>query len=129
MTGAEQGQADNAAARGAARLWVMAAYGFVAGLPLPLSGFTLRLWLSEGGVSLAVIGLTANIGLAYSLKFVWAPLLDQAPPPGVLRRFDRRRGWLLAIQPALVAAAVLLALSNPATAPLASLAAGALGAF
>ena len=54
----------------------MAAYGFVAGLPLPLSGFTLRLWLSEGGVSLAVIGLTANIALAYSLKFLWSPLLD-----------------------------------------------------
>ena len=51
-------------------------FGFVAGLPLPLSGFTLRLWLSRG-VSLAVIGLTANIGLAYSLKFLWAPLLDR----------------------------------------------------
>ena len=59
-------------------LWLMAAYGFVAGLPLPLSGFTFRLWLSEGGVSLAVIGLTANIGLAYSLKFLWAPVLDNA---------------------------------------------------
>ena len=58
-------------------LWIMAAYGFVAGLPLPLSGFTFRLWLSEGGVSLALIGLTANIGLAYSLKFLWSPVLDQ----------------------------------------------------
>ncbi len=111
------------------RLWLMGAYGFVAGLPLPLSGFTLRLWLSEGGASLAVIGLTANIGLAYSLKFLWAPLLDQTAPPGVLRRFGRRRGWLLAIQPALAAAAVLLALSNPAAVPLAALAAGALVAF
>ncbi len=112
-----------------AHLWVMAAYGFVSGLPLPLSGFTLRLWLSVGGVSLAVIGLTANIGLAYSLKFLWAPLLDQSAPPGVLGRFGRRRGWLLAIQPALAAAAVALALSNPARAPLISLAAGALVAF
>jgi PAT family beta-lactamase induction signal transducer AmpG len=107
----------------------MAAYGFVCGLPLPLSGFTLRLWLSVGGVSLAVIGLTANIGLAYSLKFLWAPLLDHSAPPGALRRFGRRRGWLLAIQPALGAAAVLLALSDPAGAPLVSLAAGALVAF
>jgi MFS transporter, PAT family, beta-lactamase induction signal transducer AmpG len=112
-----------------AHLWVMAAYGFVSGLPLPLSGFTLRLWLSVGGVSLAVIGLTANIGLAYSLKFLWAPLLDHSAPPGVLRRFGRRRGWLMAIQPALGAAAALLALSNPAGAPLVSLAAGALVAF
>jgi MFS transporter, PAT family, beta-lactamase induction signal transducer AmpG len=107
----------------------MAAYGFVAGLPLPLSGFTFRLWLSEGGVSLAVIGITANIGLTYSLKFLWAPLLDQAPPSGLLRRLGRRRGWLAAIQPALVLAAVLLGLSEPGVAPAASLAAAALVAL
>ena len=57
-------------------LWLMAAYGFVAGLPLPLTGFTLRQWLTEGGVSLAAIGLTANIGLAYALKFLWSPAVD-----------------------------------------------------
>jgi MFS transporter, PAT family, beta-lactamase induction signal transducer AmpG len=107
----------------------MAAYGFVAGLPLPLSGFTFRLWLSEGGVSLAVIGLTANIGLAYSLKFLWAPVLDNAAPPGPLRRLGRRRGWLAAIQPALAGAAALLALSDPARLPLLSLAVAALVAF
>ena len=95
----------------------MAAYGFVAGLPLPLSGFTFRLWLSEGGVSLALIGLTANIGLAYSLKFLWAPVLDNAAPPGPLRRLGRRRGWLAAIQPSLAAAAAVLALSDPARLP------------
>jgi PAT family beta-lactamase induction signal transducer AmpG len=111
------------------RLAVMAAYGFVAGLPLPLSTFTLRYWLSEGGVSLAAIGLTANIGLAYSLKFLWAPLLDQVAPPGWLRSLGRRRGWLAAIQPALALAAVLLALSNPATRPAGSIAAAALVAF
>jgi MFS transporter, PAT family, beta-lactamase induction signal transducer AmpG len=110
-------------------LWLMAAYGFVAGLPLPLSGFTFRLWLSEGGVSLAVIGLTANIGLAYSLKFLWAPVLDNAAPPGSLRRLGRRRGWLAAIQPALAAAAALLALSDPAQLPLLSLGLAALVAF
>src|SRR4051794_2140313 len=91
----------------------MAAYGFVSGLPLPLSGFTLRLWLSDSGVSLAVVGLTAWLGLAYSLKFVWAPLLDQPPPLGVLRKLGRRRGWLMLIQPSLALAAVLLALSQP----------------
>ncbi len=107
----------------------MAAYGFVAGLPLPLSGFTLRLWLSEGGVSLAVIGLTANIALAYSLKFLWAPVLDNAWPPGPLRNLGRRRGWLVAIQPALAVAAALLALSDPARLPFLSLALAALVAF
>lgn len=111
------------------RLWAMAAFGFVAGLPLPLSGFTLRLWLSEGGVALTVIGLTANIGLAYSLKFLWAPLLDHVPPPRLLRRLGRRRGWLAVIQPALALAAVGLALTDPAHVPLAAIGAAALIAW
>ena len=107
----------------------MAALGFMAGLPLPLSGFTFRLWLSEGGVSLAMIGLTANIGLAYSLKFLWAPVLDQARPPGPLRWLGQRRGWLMTIQPLLALSALMLALSDPAAAPAAAIAAAALVAF
>ncbi len=107
----------------------MAAFGFMAGLPLPLSGFTFRLWLSEGGVSLAMIGLTANIGLAYSLKFLWAPVLDQARPPGPLRWLGQRRGWLMTIQPLLALSALMLALSDPAAAPAAAIAAAALVAF
>src|ERR1700744_3859062 len=101
----------------------MAAYGFVSGLPLPLSGFTFRLWLSDSGAGLAVVGLTAWIGLAYSLKFLWSPLLDQPPPLPALRRFGRRRGWLLLIQPALAVATIGLALSDPATAPMTAFAA------
>src|SRR5271165_6047647 len=107
------------------RLLAMAAYGFVSGLPLPLSGFTFRLWLTDSGAGLAVVGLTAWIGLAYSLKFLWAPLLDQPPPVAGLRRLGRRRGWLMLIQPMLGLAAVLLALSNPAVAPIAAFAAAA----
>ena len=105
----------------------MAAYGMVCGLPLPLSGFTLRQWMSEGGLSLGSIGLTANIGLAYTLKFVWAPLLDQLASPWA--RLGRRRGWLMTIQPLLTLACVLLALSDPAAAPLGTLAAAACVAF
>ncbi len=107
------------------KLLVMAAYGFVSGLPLPLSGFTFRLWLSDSGAALAVVGLTAWIGLAYSLKFLWAPLLDQVPPVQALRGFGRRRGWLLLVQPLLGLAAVLLALSDPAAVPLLAFAAAA----
>lgn len=95
----------------------MGAYGFAAGLPLSLSGFTLRQWLTEGGTSLAAIGLTANIGLAYTLKFLWSPLLDQMRPPVGLARFGRRRGWLLAIQPLLAGACLALALSDPRETP------------
>jgi MFS transporter, PAT family, beta-lactamase induction signal transducer AmpG len=103
----------------------MAAYGFVSGLPLPLSGFTFRLWLSDSGATLAFVGLTAWIGLAYSLKFLWAPLLDRTPPLRALRGFGRRRGWLLLVQPALALAAVALALSDPAAAPMAAFAVAA----
>lgn len=108
------------------RLFVMAAFGFLAGLPLPLSGFTLRQWLSEGQVSLAAIGLTANIGLAYSLKFLWAPLLDQ---PGPLGWLGRRRGWLLVIQPLLALSCLGLALSDAGVAPGWTIAAAAALAF
>jgi PAT family beta-lactamase induction signal transducer AmpG len=102
-----------AAMRPDRRLMAMGAYGFISGLPFPLSGFTLRLWLSDGSVSLTVVGLTAWLGLAYSLKFVWAPLLDQSPPLRILRQLGRRRGWLMLIQPLLALAAMLLALSEP----------------
>ena len=110
-------------------LWLMGAYGFAAGLPLPLSGFTLRQWLAEGGTSLAAIGLTANIGLAYTLKFLWSPLLDQVRPPAGLSRFGRRRGWLLAIQPALALACLALAWADPRHTPAPLVAAAVLIAF
>lgn len=107
----------------------MGAFGFFAGLPLPLSGFTLRQWLSEGTSSLYVIGLTANIGIAYSLKFLWSPLLDHVRPPAPMARFGRRRGWLLVIQPLLAATCLAMAGSNPAITPLPTLALAAALAF
>lgn len=108
------------------RLFTMAAFGYFAGLPLPLSGFTLTQWLAEGGISLAAIGLTANIGLAYTLKFLWSPLLDQRPPLAFL---GRRRGWLAVIQPLLGLAIAAMALSNPHVHPLPTFLIAALVAF
>ena len=107
---------------------IMAGYGFVAGLPLPLSGFTLRQWLSESGASLPVIGLTASIGISYSLKFLWAPALDRVRPPGPLRALGQRRGWLMVIQPVLVFACIGMAMCDPAR-PVALVAMAALVAF
>ena len=110
------------------RIWFMAAYGFAAGLPLLLSGFIFKLWLTEASVPLTIIGLTTYIGLAYSLKFLWSPVLDR-DPPRPFRRLGRRRGWLAIVQPALILATLLLALSDPATAPGWSIAAAGLVAF
>ena len=96
----------------------MGGYGFACGLPLPLSGFTLRQWFTEGQLPLAAIGFTAWIGLAYTLKFLWSPVLDQVRP-GPMAAFGRRRGWLLLIQPALVIACLVLARGDPVAAPIA----------
>jgi PAT family beta-lactamase induction signal transducer AmpG len=83
------------------------------------------MWLSSAHLGLGVIGLTANLGLAYSLKFLWAPVFDEVRPP----LLGRRRGWLLLVQIALVAAIAALALSNPVASILPTLIAGAVLAF
>ena len=88
--------------------------GFVCGLPLLLTGSVLQAWMTEEGVDLATIGLFAFVGLPYTLKFVWAPLLDRYTPS----LLGRRRGWLLIAQVALIGSLVLLAFSQPATSPL-----------
>ena len=90
----------------------MGLLGFASGLPIYLTFFTLQQWMSESGVSLKAIGLTASIGLPYLLKFLWAPLLDRLPP-GRLRVFGRRRGWLLPVQAALTLSIVAMASSDP----------------
>mgnify|MGYP003334971788 CR=1 FL=1 len=93
-----------------------------AGLPLPLTGFTLRQWMSEANVALAAIGLTALIGIAYSFKFVWSPFMDRLELPWFTRRLGRRRGWLLPVQVLLALAIAGLALTDPAINPLATVA-------
>ncbi len=107
------------------RLGLMAVLGFSSGLPWALSGPTLRLWMASEHVALGLIGLTANIGLAYLLKFLWAPFFDEARPPFL----GRRRGWLIAVQLVLAAAIAALAISDPARHVWLTLGLGALVAF
>ena len=92
---------------------VAAAMGFAAGLPLLLTGSVLQAWMKEEGVDLGTIGLFALVGLPYTLKFLWAPLMDRFTPNGL----GRRRGWLLIFQLALIAALIMLSLAKPAIAP------------
>ena len=98
-------------------LWTMGAFGFASGLPLSLTAFTLQLWFTSFGLSVHAIGMTAMLGLPYTLKFLWSGLFDRPPPGTTLRGFGRRRGWLLAVQPLLAASAAALALSDPRHAP------------
>jgi len=87
--------------------------GFASGLPLALTGQTLQAWLKESGVSLQSIGLFALVGVPYTLKFLWAPLVDRMPLPILTRWLGRRRGWLIFAQALLMAAIVALAFSRP----------------
>ena len=96
---------------------VIAVYflGVSRGLPLMLVLATLTAWLSREGVSKATIGLFAYVLAPYTLKFVWAPIMDRVPLPVMTRLFGRRRGWLLLTQAGLILAILGLASTDPGT--------------
>lgn len=83
--------------------------GFSSGLPLFLTSKTLQAWMTVEGVNLRSIGLFSLVGLPYSLKFIWSPLLDRFVPPFL----GRRRGWLVLTQGALLLAIAAMALQQP----------------
>lgn len=93
------------------------AMGFSSGLPLPLTTTTLAYWLARDGLDKTSIGLFALVGLPYALKFLWAPLLDLAAPPG-LAALGRRRGWIVVLQAALVVSIASLGFVDPKAVPL-----------
>jgi PAT family beta-lactamase induction signal transducer AmpG len=95
------------------RVLIVILLGFSSGLPLALSGATLAIWMTEAGVNLRTIGLYALVGLPYTIKFLWAPLVDALDIPFLSRRLGRRRGWLVFSQILLAAAIVFLAFQNP----------------
>src|SRR5882757_6503048 len=76
---------------------VMLLLGFSSGLPFFLTGNTLGYWLRDEGTTLAAIGFLSWVGLAYSLKFLWAPFVDRLDAP-VFGRLGRRRGWMVVAQ-------------------------------
>src|SRR6187431_1846064 len=99
------------------RVLIVLFLGFSAGLPLALSGSTLLIWMREAGVDLGIIGLFALVGTPYTIKFLWAPIVDALDVPVLARLLGRRRGWLVFSQLLLIAAIVFLAFTNPAAAP------------
>ena len=96
------------------RVLIVLFLGFSAGLPLALSGSTLRVWLRETGVDLETIGLFALVGTPYTIKFLWAPVVDALDVPLLSPLLGRRRGWLVFSQFLLIAAIVVLAFCDPA---------------
>ena len=99
------------------RVLIVMLLGFSSGLPLALSGSTLQIWMKESGIDLRAIGLFVLVGTPYTLKFLWAPLVDALHIPLLTRRFGRRRGWLVFSQILLIAAILLLASTDPVKSP------------
>jgi PAT family beta-lactamase induction signal transducer AmpG len=96
------------------RIAVITFLGFSSGLPLALTGATLQAWMAVAGVDLKTIGIFALVGLPYTLKFFWSPLMDRFVPPF----FGRRRGWIIITQIGLVLGISVMAFSNPRGGPL-----------
>lgn len=95
------------------RVAAMLALGFSCGVPFMLVGNTLGIWLREGGVELATIGFLSWVGLAYTLKFLWAPIVDKVDVPFIGKRLGRRRGWALVSQVVIGAALIAMAAIGP----------------
>lgn len=95
------------------RVLVMLALGFSSGLPFLLTGNTLGYWLRDLGTSLAAITFISWVGLAYSLKFLWAPIVDRTSPP-LLGWLGRRRAWMLLSQAILALGILLMAFETGA---------------
>jgi MFS transporter, PAT family, beta-lactamase induction signal transducer AmpG len=91
------------------RLAVVLVLGFASGLPLALTGQAMQAWLSMEGMDVATIGFLSLVGLPYTFKFLWAPLMDRFDLPWL----GRRRGWLVLTQLALAATLLLLAGTSP----------------
>jgi PAT family beta-lactamase induction signal transducer AmpG len=94
------------------RLIAVTLLGFASGLPLALTGQAMQAWLSVEGLDIATIGFLSLVGLPYTFKFLWAPLMDRFELP----LLGRRRGWLVLTQLALAVALFALAGTSPSAA-------------
>ncbi|HTP39141.1 MAG TPA: MFS transporter [Steroidobacteraceae bacterium] len=97
------------------RMLSMLALGFSAGLPFYLVFQTLSAWLRLSGIDRSTITKLAWVGLAYTLKFLWAPVVDRVPVPLLTRWLGRRRSWMLVAQLGIAIGLYNLSLGDPAS--------------
>lgn len=91
------------------RISTMLFLGFSSGLPLALTSGTLQAWLTVAGIDIRTIGIFALVGLPYTFKFLWSPLMDRFVPPWL----GRRRGWMIISQFCLMVAIGAIAAISP----------------
>ncbi len=92
------------------RLFWVLLLGFSSGIPLALTGTTLQAWMATEKIDLTVIGAFSLVGIPYTAKYLWSPLMDRFVPPFL----GRRRGWMIITQAALMLAIGAMAFSEPA---------------
>jgi PAT family beta-lactamase induction signal transducer AmpG len=97
------------------RIALMLPLGFSSGLPFLLVFSTLSAWLRESGISRTEIGMLSWVALAYSFKFLWAPIVDRYDVPGLANLLGRRRGWMAFAQIVTALGIVGIAVSDPQT--------------
>ena len=95
------------------RVLGMLLLGFSAGLPLLLVGGTFSAWLRDIGVELAAIGFLSWVGIAHSIKVLWAPVVDRTPLPWLTAKLGRRRSWMLLAQVCIALALAGMAMTDP----------------
>lgn len=96
------------------RIATVTLLGFASGLPLALTSGTLQAWMAVDGVDIKTIGIFALVGLPYTVKFLWSPMMDRFVPP----LLGRRRGWMIITQIALILGIAAMAFNSPKQAPL-----------
>lgn len=89
--------------------------GISSGFPLTLLVATMTFWLAKVGIDTATIGFAVALGTPYTIKFLWAPLVDKLPLPFLTRAFGQRRGWLFFVQALLFVSIWQLGASDPQT--------------
>jgi PAT family beta-lactamase induction signal transducer AmpG len=95
------------------RMLAAALLGFGSGLPYLLTSLTLGYWLRQEGIALATIGFISWVGMVYSFKVLWAPMVDQLDPPLLGRLLGRRRGWIVLAQIVVAAGLIGMGLVGP----------------
>ena len=91
----------------------MLAFGYSAGLPFLLVFGTLSVWMRESGIALTTIGMFSWLALAYTLKFLWSPVIDGVDVPGLSRLVGRRRAWMIVCQALIAGGLIGMGLTGP----------------
>ncbi len=92
---------------------LLLALGFTTGVPFLLIGETLTAWLRVDGLSLSVIGFFILVSFSYTLKFMWAPLIDRLDVPFLTAKLGHRRSWMAALQVLIVICLLAVAMTDP----------------